>query len=295
MSNVVPLQLTSAEGLFRDRLGLTPDKVKGVDPAKINNMDGFIENRADIAAVPWWGKTPEVTSMVALAKNSGVREVPSVAAADLPKIINIESAFQNCVSLDRVGALEIPTCTRIDKIFAGASINVFDGPITVAPSCSIVASFKGASFANPSQSGNAFASGTSVSNAYECFWGSNAAHIANIEDLNQVEAFQGRNGKWVSIGKLVSIKNCKYHTKGVSNMNTLIESILTSVYPPISAPPVVEIDLEIHGLFIGEGGYGRTSWFGQSNRQKAVNVTTIGPDLYTHVTHFLQWKKCGRH
>ena len=48
MANIVPAQLTSAEGLFRDRLALTPDKVKGVDPAKLRQREWLIKNRADI-------------------------------------------------------------------------------------------------------------------------------------------------------------------------------------------------------------------------------------------------------
>jgi hypothetical protein len=125
MANIVPAQLTSAEGLFRDRFNLTPENVKGVDSTKLDNVRSLIENRLDIEAIPWRGNFPEATSVSSVAKNSGVKETVYLNA---PKATSAEEAFLNAVGIriDKAN-VDLSSVTDARSLFRGARINSFNG------------------------------------------------------------------------------------------------------------------------------------------------------------------------
>lgn len=125
MANIVPIQQTSAEGLFRDRVSLMPNRVIGVDPAKLSSVRALIEGRIDITQLPWGGNYPATATLDRLAMGSGLISATELSA---PNATSATDAFRNTILAQLGGpGFLVPQVSRMDNMLFGATVGVLAG------------------------------------------------------------------------------------------------------------------------------------------------------------------------
>ena len=126
MTGAVPAQLTSAEGLFRDRLGLTPDKVKGRGSGEARQFGILLRGKSRHCKHALVNQATSATSIKKAMKGTGVTRVEAINS---PAVTDASECFAR-TSLSSVADITLPAAASVAGLFRESSIGVFNGVIT---------------------------------------------------------------------------------------------------------------------------------------------------------------------